>query len=83
MPIEFHNDDEGFIRWRDTHPDGRILSGRSTKPHRTTCLHIAVGFSAPFSWTRNVKRCYATRAELEVWAHAERVALGSCATCGS
>jgi hypothetical protein len=79
----FVNDDTGFVRWRESHPQGLIVSGNSGMPHRTDCQHILVPFKKPFSWTRKVKHCFESRAELDSWAQESGIKRQTCGSCGS
>ena len=72
----FKDDDGGFFRWLDEHPDGFFINAdRNPKPgylvlHRPSCPHFD---RAPgVHWTRDyIKVCSAARSDLTEWAAAE------------
>lgn len=72
----FKDDDGGFFRWLDEHPDGFFINAdRNPKPgylvlHRSGCPHFD---RAPgVHWTRDyIKVCCAARSDLTKWATAE------------
>jgi hypothetical protein len=83
----FRDDDAGFFRWLDDHPDGHFInSERTPKPtylvlHRADCSHFDRGPAV--HWTKDcIKICSPRRGDLEEWASG---ALGGevtlCRTC--
>lgn len=68
----FRDDDRGFFRWLDDHPDGYFInSERNPKPtylvlHRPSCKHFDRG---PVHWTKDyIKICSTDRSGMEEWA---------------
>jgi hypothetical protein len=69
----FRDDDPGFFRWLDDHPDGYFInSERNPKPaylvlHRPSCPHFDRGPAV--HWTTDyIKICSPGRGDLEEWA---------------
>lgn len=72
----FKEDDSGFFRWLDDHPDGYFINAeRNPKPnylvlHRPSCPHF--DRSHDVHWTRNyIKICSTARSDLVEWAAGE------------
>jgi hypothetical protein len=72
----FQEDDSGFFRWLDGHPDGYFINAeRNPKPsylvlHRPSCPHF--DRSPDVNWTKNyIKICSAARSDLLEWAACE------------
>jgi len=75
-PIEFRDDDAGYISWIHTHPDGFVVNttrGHSRtylKLHRASCKFVSVLQPGYSTWTTGeyIKVCSTYRATLESWA---------------
>ena len=72
----FKEDDSGFFRWLDGHPDGYFINAeRNPKPnylvlHRPSCPHF--DGSPDVHWTMNyIKICSTARSDLVEWAAGE------------
>ena len=89
MRTTFIDDDAGFIRWRDTHPDGFIVNhDREPKPsylklHRATCQTLqGVLPGRGDNWTTAyAKTCSDDLNELRQWARNLGGELDACRTC--
>jgi len=89
MSMNFIDDDPGFIRWRDTHPDGFIVNHeREPKPsylklHRSTCptLQGALPGHGDNWSTAYAKTCSDDLNELRRWAATIGGPLDPCRTC--
>ena len=88
--LEFKDNDQGFIAWRDSHPDGFIVNAQRRPRadylmlHRATCPHLRWQNKA-VNWTKDyVKFCSTDVDELIGWG-ARNVAgfrgLQPCSTC--
>lgn len=82
----FREDDSGFFRWLDDHPDGYFINAdRNPRPdylvlHRPSCRHF--DRSPTVHWTRDyIKICSTDRSDLVAWA-ATQVG-GDATLCGS
>ena len=83
MP-EFHNDDLGFERWRDSHPRGYIVTQGNPLVHRGNCNNMKSFIVITSKMTTRKKYCFETEAELEAWARTGQRALRrNCKNCGS
>jgi hypothetical protein len=86
----FIDDDAGFIRWRDTHPDGFIVNHEREpkssylKLHRATCSTLqGVLPGRGDNWTTAyAKTCSDDLNELRRWAHTLGGEVDACRTCG-
>ncbi len=89
MSMNFIDDDSGFRRWRDTHPDGFIVNHeREPKPsylklHRSTCptLHRVLPGDGDNWTTAYAKTCSEDLSGLRRWAATIGGQLDSCRTC--
>jgi hypothetical protein len=89
MSLNFLDDDDGFIRWRDTHPDGFIVNHeREPKPsylklHRATCptLHRVRPGRGDNWTTAYAKTCSEDLNELRRWAATIGGELYPCRRC--
>ena len=78
-PIEFRNDDAGYIEWIQAHPNGFVVNttpcySRSyLKLHRASCKFVSVLQSGYSTWTSGqyIKVCSNDRSTLESWARDE------------
>ena len=85
----FRDDDAGFTRWRDLHPDGYIVNhAREPGPaylklHRSDCSTLQGALPARGdNWTiAYAKSCSARLSELQVWAGSFGGELDPCRTC--
>ena len=91
--IEFHNDDEGYLSWIATNPDGLVLNVRRMADpdyvvlHRARCGSISTDKREPGAYTTRGYRkvCAASVAELQLAAKREGRGDGSfskrCGLC--
>lgn len=87
---EFTDNDQGFIAWRDSHPDGFIVNAQRRPRadylmlHRAICPHLRWRNKA-VNWTKDyVKFCSMDVAELNRWASRSVAGfhgLQPCTTC--
>lgn len=69
--IEFDNNEQGYLRWINAHPNGYVVNmpkdGRSwpNMLHRASCPHISTAHKN-YTTTSYKKLCSESRAELEV-----------------
>jgi hypothetical protein len=78
-PVEFRNDDAGYINWINAHVDGFVVNttpGHSRtylKLHRASCKFVSVLQSGYSTWTAGqyIKVCSNDRSTLESWARDE------------
>ena len=71
---EFRDDDQGFLRWKETHVNGFVLNS-ARKPradylmlHRATCPHLTWR-NADVHWTKDyIKVCSTQVGDLLTWA---------------
>jgi hypothetical protein len=74
-PIEFRDDDQGYLAWIAGHPDGFVLNCHR-KPlasylwlHQATCSSISYELPRGQMWTNNyLKICSLTATDLVDWA---------------
>ena len=80
----FHNDEHGFINWRDSHLNGYIVSEDKPLVHRGRCRNMASFINVPSKMTTRTKYCFDTAVEMEEWARTQGRALRrNCRNCGS
>lgn len=85
----FQDNDAGFTRWRDTHPDGYIVNhAREPGPgylklHRTACSTLqGMAPARGDNWTiAYAKSCSEDLSELRVWAASLGGTLDPCQRC--
>ena len=87
--IVFKNDDAGYVRWIQAHPEGYVVnttpkfSVKYLKLHRASCRHVSELQGDYSRWTTGdyIKVCSTSRGALEKWAR--QVAGGALQTgCG-
>jgi hypothetical protein len=81
----FRDDDAGFLRWREDHPDGFFLNTeRTPRPsylmmHGSGCPHFT---GSPLHWTKDyIKFCSRDREALEAWATSTIGDIKYCRSC--
>jgi hypothetical protein len=86
-PARFERDDDGFVSWRDTHPDGFVLNSepnptaRYLPLHKASCRTLNGKPANGKRWTFNyIKVCSDSAADLLAWAATE--AKGVPQQCG-
>jgi hypothetical protein len=86
---EFRDDDEGYVRWLQEHPNGFVVNTyrRPSRNylilHRADCPHISTRADESRRWTVDyIKICAANVEDLKDWAReAVDGALTRCRTC--
>jgi hypothetical protein len=87
MAVKFQDDDDGYLEWVSTHPNGFVLNcERHPKPdylflHATSCHSITRLQPAGRRWTKSyVKVCSDSVSDVEAWVR-ENVVDGLTAPC--
>jgi hypothetical protein len=86
---KFSDDDEGYARWLQEHPDGFVVNTYRRPSqnylilHRAECPHISTRASESRRWTADyLKVCAANIEDLQTWArHDVAGTLTRCRTC--
>lgn len=78
MVTEFHNDDEGYLKWLRTHPTGFVINCEPEPRasylilHRASCHTISGEPASGEHWTVAYKKvCGETETELGLWSRRE------------
>jgi hypothetical protein len=84
----FIDNDEGFVEWRDSHPDGFVVNHKRepdleyVKLHLARCYHLQQLSATATNWTSAyAKTCSESLDELRVWARKFGGVLDPCAHC--
>ncbi|PKO21830.1 MAG: hypothetical protein CVU38_12630 [Chloroflexi bacterium HGW-Chloroflexi-1] len=73
----FEDDDEGYLQWVETNPEGFVLnserhpSARYLLLHRAICGTICTRKRTNYTTTGYIKVCASNKKELEAWAMPE------------
>lgn len=89
MPVEFRDDDTGYLTWLTNHPNGYVIniarnhSANAARMHHAGCRTISGQNPHRGPWTGPyVKICAAQLADLELWASNNvREPIPPCGTC--